>query len=105
MNKNKLKYDILKKYVMNNIKIITGKHTSKYDKEDSYTLLQEEIDALIIAYGKEIQKLKRHIVNILYDVRNELFVYLITKNENDVIIYNLFLKLDDFLSKIENKKQ
>lgn len=94
------KVDYIYKLIVNNIEILGDNHILKADKEISYLLVQEDIEALIRKYKQGDSRQREYIRQILVEVKHDMFSYLVNKNRYDQVIYELYLMLEDFLDNI-----
>lgn len=96
------KLDLIYKLIVNHIEILGDNHVLKADKEISYLLFQEDIEALIREYKRGDLRQREYIRQILVEVKHDMSSYLVNKNRYDQVIYELYLMLEDFLNNIEN---
>ena len=85
---------IIKKH----IETISGKDTSRSDKEIDYLLIKEAVEAIIREYNLSgDSRTKKHIKNIMIEVDRELFAYLININKYDHKILELYVMLEEIV--------
>lgn len=101
MGKTNEELKLIYKLIKNHIEIFGDNHVLKADKEISYLLFQEDIEALIREYRLGDSRQRECIKQILVEVKHDMSSYLVNKNRYDQVIYELYLMLEEFLYNIE----